>query len=73
MKCRVCGSKMIKTKTDLPFKVRLSSIVIIKKLPVFQCSKCSEYSIEDQNMTKVEEILSRLDKVAELEIVNFAA
>ncbi|MCL5773764.1 MAG: type II toxin-antitoxin system MqsA family antitoxin [Firmicutes bacterium] len=73
MKCRVCGSKMNKAKTDLPFKIRSKSIVIIKELPVLQCSRCSEYLIDDQNMAKVEQILSSVDRVAELEIVHFAA
>ncbi len=47
MKCRVCGSHLEATTTDLPFKVTEHTIVILKKLPVAQCKRCSEYLIED--------------------------
>lgn len=59
--------------TDLPFKVGDSSIVIVKDLPVIQCSNCSEYLLADAVMTHVEEILESVDKTAELEVVRYAA
>ena len=37
MKCRVCGSTLESTITDLPFKVTERTIVILKSLPVAQC------------------------------------
>jgi YgiT-type zinc finger domain-containing protein len=73
MKCITCGSEMVKVETDLPFKIGSSSIVIIKGLPVFQCSKCSEYSIEDPTMAKVEKMLNVVDESTELEVLRFAA
>ena len=73
MICHCCGNKMEKVKTDFPFKVSDSSIVILKSLPVNQCKNCGEYLIEDSVMEKVEEILNASDKKAELEIVKFAA
>lgn len=73
MKCRVCGSRLEPTTTDLPFKVTERTIVILKQLPVVQCSRCSEYSIEDAIFARVEELLSRADTSAELEIIPFAA
>ena len=73
MKCNRCGAKLMKTRTDLPFKIGSHSIVIVKEMPVLQCSTCIEYEIEDSVMMKVEKILDSVDKSAELEIVRFAA
>ncbi len=73
MKCRVCAGKLQQLRTDLPFKVSERTIVIVKDLPVFQCERCSEYSMDDPTFARVEEMLSRTDKAAELEIVPFAA
>lgn len=73
MRCRVCGSTLQPTTTDLPFKVTERTIVILKQLPVAQCERCSEYSIEDSIFAKVEDLLSRVDTSVELEIIPFAA
>ncbi|MBI2822697.1 MAG: YgiT-type zinc finger protein [Acidobacteria bacterium] len=73
MKCRICGSRLESTTTDLPFKVTERTIVILKGLPVAQCKRCREYSIEDSVFARVEELLSRADRRAELEIISFAA
>jgi len=73
MTCHVCGGKLEGLITSLPFKVDDSSIVIIKDLPVLQCRNCSEYLIEDAVMEKIDGILSRVDAVAELEILRYVA
>ncbi|HXV60470.1 MAG TPA: YgiT-type zinc finger protein [Vicinamibacteria bacterium] len=73
MKCRTCGSQLEPTTTDLPFKVTERTIVIVKQIPVAQCPRCSEYLIEDSVFARVEELLSRADPSAELEIIRFAA
>ena len=73
MKCRVCGAMQKRTTTDLPFKTGDRSIVILKSLPVFECGQCGEYSMDDPTFQKVEEILSRVNSGAELEIIPFAA
>ncbi len=73
MKCRVCGGKLQAATTDLPFKVTERTIVILKQLPVMQCNRCSEYSIEDSVFARVEELLRKADASAELEIIPFAA
>jgi len=73
MRCRVCGSKLHSTRTDLPFKVTERTIVILKQLPVMQCDRCSEYSIEDAVFARVEDLLRTADTSAELEIIPFAA
>ena len=73
MKCRVCGSTLRTSVTDLPFKVSNRTIVILKDLPVEQCEACSEYLIGDAVFAKVEELLSGVDAAVELEIIPFAA
>ena len=73
MKCHRCGAEMKYVTTDLPFKVRENSIVIIKDLPVWQCSNCSEYLLDDGVMAKVDILLGRVDASAEVEILSFAA
>jgi len=73
MKCTVCGAKLTAAKTDLPFKVSETSIVILKSLPVLQCSNCPEYLIEDGVLRRVDDILARVDNEAEVEIIRYAA
>ena len=72
MKCRTCGAKLEKVVTQLPFKVNGESIVIVKDLPVMQCSSCQEYLLEDEVMARVEELLKKADTAIELEIVRYA-
>ena len=73
MKCRVCGSRLQPTTTDLPFKVTERTIVVLKQLPVLQCERCSEYSMEDVVFARVEALLANVNTSAELEIIPFAA
>ena len=73
MKCHVCGGEMGHVTTDLPFKVGAKTIVILKELPVLQCESCAEFLIEDPIMERVDAILNKSDKAAELEIVKYAA
>ena len=73
MKCHICGSKMNKITTNLPFKVRDKSIIIVKDLPVLQCQSCREYLLEDSVMNRLEHILKTSSQSVELEIVRFAA
>ena len=73
MICQACGAKLKKTITDLPFKLKQGSIIIIKQLPVLQCGNCSDYLIEDAVMEKVDKLLNRVDTAVEVEILNYAA
>ena len=52
MKCGVCGNRMIAALTNLPFKLSEERIVILKQLPVSQCTSCREYLIEDTVMAR---------------------
>jgi YgiT-type zinc finger domain-containing protein len=73
MKCRICGSTLRASVTDLPFKVGEQRMVILKNLPVLQCDACSEYVIADQVFTRVEQLLATVDTSVELGIIQFAA
>ena len=73
MRCTVCGGELTASKTDLPFKVRETSIVILKNLPVLQCGSCPEYLVEDGVLSRVDQILVRVDSTAELEVIRYAA
>ena len=72
MTCTVCSARMSPTTTDLPFKLAEQRIVIIKQLPVLQCTSCREYLIEDAVMARIETLL-RADSTAELEVLLYAA
>ena len=73
MKCHVCGGRLEPTISDLPFCLGPTSIVVIKKLPVLECTNCTEFSIEDPVMAKVENLLDQTDEAAELEVIAYAA
>lgn len=73
MNCRIRGGKLEEGASDLPFKLDIHSITIIKNLPVLQCQNCSEYLIEDPIMERVDSILANIDRSAELEILSYAA
>ncbi len=72
MICHNCGGRLEKIITNLPFKVNYDSIIIIKKLPLLQCRNCNEYLIEDSVMEKVDCVLTKVDRTAELEILSYA-
>jgi YgiT-type zinc finger domain-containing protein len=73
MRCGVCGAELTRTRSDLPFKVRETGIVILKGLPVLQCGHCPQYLIEDAVMAQVDTILARVADGTELEIIRYAA
>lgn len=73
MRCYNCGENLEKVFSDMPFKVSNESVVIIKRLPVLQCSNCQEYLLEDPVMQRVEEKLSNVSTTAELEILKYVA
>lgn len=73
MKCHICGSTMESVTTTLPFKINQTTIVIVKYLPVSQCTGCREYLLDDAIMEQVEDILHNVDETAELEVLKYAA
>jgi len=46
-------------------------MVILKSLPVFQCDRCSEYSVDDSTFRQAEEIVARANSSSELTIIPF--
>jgi YgiT-type zinc finger domain-containing protein len=73
MKCTRCGAPMEARRTDLPFKLGDTMIVVIRAVPVLECGNCTEYLIGDAEMQRIEELLERRATAAELEVVHFAA
>lgn len=73
MKCHVCGSQMQSITTDLPFKANVTTIVIMKDLPVIQCVGCTEYLLDDPVLERVDAIIKKVDTAAELEVIRYAA
>ena len=73
MKCGVCGAQLRPVHSALPFKVSEQTIVILKDLPVWQCENCAQYLLEDGVLSRVDVILARIDRAAELEIIRYAA
>ncbi|HVQ74445.1 MAG TPA: YgiT-type zinc finger protein [Candidatus Binatia bacterium] len=69
----MCGAELAAITTDLPFKVRAAGIVILKGLPVLECASCPQYLLEDAVLARVDQILRRVDKGIELEVVRYAA
>jgi YgiT-type zinc finger domain-containing protein len=73
MKCHICGSDMEEIITSLPFKISQTTILILKDLPLLQCTGCPEYLLDDVVIEHVDNILERVDTAAELEVMKYAA
>jgi YgiT-type zinc finger domain-containing protein len=73
MKCGTCGGELETATTDLPFKINENTIVILKGLPVLQCTNCPEYLIDDEIIRWVDEVLAKVEGGTELEIIRYAA
>ena len=73
MRCRICGGPLQARVTDLPFKTGDTSIVIVRSLPVFQCGQCGETELDDAAMSRVDDLLARVNQSAEIEVVRYAA
>lgn len=73
MKCHVCGGRLIPTISDLPFRISPTTIVVVKRLPIQECTNCMEFSIEDSVMEAIESLLEQTDESTELAVVPYAA
>ena len=73
MRCRVCGGRLEPRVTDLPFKVADTTIVILKALPVLQCSQCGDTELDQATMSRVDQLLRAVNRSAELEVIQYAA
>jgi YgiT-type zinc finger domain-containing protein len=59
--------------TDLPFRVDRSVMIILRDLPLLECSKCGAHALEEEVMERVHEIVGRLRSPSHLEAVLYAA
>ena len=73
MKCHVCGGRLISTISDLPFRISPTTIVVVKRLPIQECTNCVEFSIEDSVMETIESMLEQTDEATELAVIPYAA
>lgn len=72
MRCRACGGSLGARVTDFPFKTGDFSIVIVKSLPVLECSECGDAELENSTMAEVDRLLASVDRAAELEVIRYA-
>ena len=60
--------------TDLPFKLDVTKILIIKQIPAVVCNSCGEIMLGDGVMEKIDEIIAGIQRIdSELEVIRFAA
>ena len=71
MKCRVCGGVQQRMETDLPFKTGDHTIVVMKGIPVYQCGRCAEYSLDDPTFARVEELLARVGAFQDISLPHY--
>jgi YgiT-type zinc finger domain-containing protein len=73
MKCYVCETSMTRVVSDLPFRVNRSVMIILRDLPLMECSECGAYVFEESVMERVHEIVQRLKSPSHLDPVLYAA
>lgn len=73
VRCRLCAGTLTHHVTDLPFKIGDTAIVIVRALPVLQCTQCGETELEAAAMARVDQLLAAVDSSAELEVIRYAA
>jgi YgiT-type zinc finger domain-containing protein len=59
--------------SDLPFKVSATTIVVLRSLPVWECTQCHDTEFEHETLRNIEAILAKVDPGAELEVIRYAA
>ncbi len=75
MTCHRCGGgRMEEQTTDLPFKLDVHKILIIRQTPSFICASCGETMLSDSVLARVDEIIEKVrDADCELDVVSYAA
>jgi YgiT-type zinc finger domain-containing protein len=73
MKCHVCGNPMTRVVADLPFRIDLSVMIILRDLPLLECGECSAYALEETVMERVHEIVWGLASPAHLDVIRYVA
>lgn len=73
MKCHVCGTSMTPVISDLPFRVNWSVMIILRDLPLMQCTECNANAPEETVMKRVHEIVEKLRSPSHLDTVLYGA
>ena len=75
MKCHKCGSTNItKQESDLPFKLDVHQVVVIKNVPCNICDSCGEILLSDNVLKNIDKVIAQVQQSqTELEVVKFAA
>lgn len=75
MDCHKCGSSKLKEQmADLPFRISLHKILVVKDTPSVICMSCGEIVIADEVMARIDEIIEKIQSLdSELEVVHYAA
>jgi YgiT-type zinc finger domain-containing protein len=73
--CHRCGGSQVEEQvTDLPFKLDVRKILVVRQTPAFICSSCGETMLSDDVMARVDEIIEKVrDADSELDVVSYAA
>ncbi|MCC7106903.1 MAG: YgiT-type zinc finger protein [Chloroflexi bacterium] len=61
MRCTACGGKLRRGRADLPFRVGVTSTVVLENVPVLRCVSCQECLLEGAVLGQVDEILAGAD------------
>ena len=75
MKCHRCGSeKVCEQVTDLPFKLDVHQVLVVKNVPCHICDSCGEVLLADKVMSNIDHVIDHVRQSnTELEVVRFAA
>ena len=75
MKCHRCGSEKVNEQTsDLPFKLDMHQVLIVKNVPCHICDACGETMLSDSALASIDQIIERVKATpSELDVVPYAA
>lgn len=75
MKCHRCGSERMEEQTsDLPFKLDVHQVLIVKNVPCHICDSCGEVILKDAVLKSIDRVITQVREThSELEVVRFAA
>lgn len=75
MECHRCGSsKMTEQVTDLPFKLDIHQVLVVKNVPCHICDSCGEILLSDAVLSDIDSVIEKVRQShSELEVVKFAA
>lgn len=59
MKCSLCRSELIESKTVLTFQMDSNKIIVVKDVPALVCEQCGEESLDLQTSKNVEKLVHK--------------